>query len=55
MRALDVLKLRLRSLFRSGQVRAELDEEMRAHIDAHVDELVASGMSRERARTVGAL
>jgi putative ABC transport system permease protein len=51
MRALDVLKLRLRSLFRSGQVRAELDEEMRAHIDAHVDELVASGMSRERART----
>jgi putative ABC transport system permease protein len=51
MRAVDVLKLRIRSLLRSGQVGAELDEELRAHIDAHVDELVASGMRPERART----
>ena len=51
MRALNVLKLRLRSLLHGGRVAAELDEEMRAHIDAHVDELVASGLSREQART----
>ena len=37
--------------FPTIQVSAELDEEMRSHIDAHVDELVASGMSAERART----
>ena len=51
MRAWDVLKLRLRSLLQHEQVSDELDEEVRAHIDAHVDELVGSGMSPERART----
>jgi predicted permease len=51
MRAWDVLKLRVRSLVRSGSVSDELDEELRAHLDAHTDELVAQGLSRERART----
>ena len=51
MRAWDIVKLRIRSLAQSGRVSDELDEELRAHVDAHVEELVASGMSAERART----
>ena len=51
MRAWDILKHRLRSLLQGGRVSDELDEELRAHIEAHIDELAASGMSRDRART----
>jgi predicted permease len=51
MRAWDILRLRMRSLLSGGRVEDELDEELRAHLDAHVDELVASGMSRDDART----
>ena len=51
MRAWDILKLRVRSLLRAGSVSDELDEELRTHIDAHVDELIQQGMSRDLART----
>jgi predicted permease len=51
MRLLDILKLRWRSVARRHHVEQELDEELRAHIDAHVEELVAGGLSPEAART----
>jgi predicted permease len=51
MRAWDVLKLRMRSLVHRDAVCDELDEELQSHLDAHTDELVARGLSRDRART----
>jgi predicted permease len=45
-----VLLLRLRSLFRREAVDRELERELRFHLDAHVDELVAAGVSRAEAR-----
>jgi predicted permease len=44
------ISLRLRSLFRPGQVDRELDEELRYHFDRLVDEHVAAGMSPSQAR-----
>jgi putative ABC transport system permease protein len=41
---------RLLNLGRTGRVDRELDAEQQFHLDARVDELVAGGMSRERAR-----
>jgi putative ABC transport system permease protein len=51
MRLLDALLLRLRSLFRSTRVEQDLDDELRFHVEAHVEELVAKGMSPGQART----
>ena len=42
--------LRLRSLLRRGQVEAELDEEMRYHLERQIEANVARGMSEEEAR-----
>src|SRR5499426_1098082 len=42
--------LRLRSLFRRGQVEQELDEELRYHIGRQTEELIAKGMTEEEAR-----
>src|SRR5215467_4214987 len=42
--------LRCRSLFRASHVEAELDEELRFHLDQKIEQLVASGMSHEQAR-----
>src|SRR4029453_12162869 len=42
--------LRLRSLFRRGQVEAELDEEMRYPLEGQIEVKTASGMSVEEAR-----
>ena len=50
MRALDKIRLRLRSLFRRPDVERELETELRFHLDQLVDENVASGMTPEAAR-----
>ena len=49
-RRLDILRLRLRSLVRRGAVDRELDRELRFHLDQHIAELVAAGMSPGDAR-----
>ncbi len=49
-RWVDVVRLRLRSLFRRERVESELDRELRAHVEAQVEENVARGMSPADAR-----
>jgi len=49
MRWIQKLRLRLRSLLRSGRVERELDEELQFHIDHLVDEYLARGMSSKEA------
>ena len=51
MRWIYAGRLRLRSLFRSSQVEAELDEELRDHIDRHVELLIGKGMLPDEARS----
>src|SRR2546426_12775155 len=50
MRWIYAARLRLRSLFRGAQVDAELDEELRDHIDRQREALIEKGMSPEDAR-----
>jgi predicted permease len=50
MRWTKTLRLRLRSLFRSGRVEQELGEELQYHLEHLVDDFVAAGMSPEEAR-----
>ena len=50
MRSADMMRLRLRSLFRRAQVEAELAAELRFHLDQQIDENLAAGMSPEEAR-----
>jgi predicted permease len=50
MRYLDVLRLRLRSLFRRGATDRELDRELRFHLDQRAAELVEAGMHPAAAR-----
>ncbi|MPY90487.1 MAG: FtsX-like permease family protein [Luteitalea sp.] len=47
---LSQLKLRLRALFRRGQVEQELDEELRYHLEKDIDRHIAGGMSPAEAR-----
>jgi predicted permease len=42
--------LRLRSIFRRAQVERELDEELRFHLEARIQQEIASGKSPEQAR-----
>jgi putative ABC transport system permease protein len=49
-RWLDVIPLRFRSVFRRTRVDAELDREMRAHLEHQIDENIALGMSPDNAR-----
>jgi putative ABC transport system permease protein len=51
MRLLDALMLRLRSLFHGARVENELDAELRFHVEEHIRELVARGLSPADART----
>ena len=44
------IPLRLRSLFLRDRQRADLDEELRDHIERQIEENLARGMSREEAR-----
>ena len=50
MRFPGKLRLRLRSLFRSGRVESELGEELQFHLEHLVDDFVRSGMSPKDAR-----
>jgi predicted permease len=52
MRVLTILRLRLRSAFRSHQVERELDEELQYHLEREVQALVAGGMREDEARRV---
>ena len=47
---LYTVPLRLRSLFRRAQVEAELDEELRYHLERQIEVNTAAGMSVEEAR-----
>jgi hypothetical protein len=49
-RWLDRFLLKCRSLFQASRVEAELDEELRFHLDQQIEQLVAGGMSRDQAR-----
>ena len=51
-RWLDVIRLRARSLLRRAASDRELDRELRAHVDAQVDELTAAGISPDEARRI---
>ena len=50
MRWFDILRMRLRSLFRRARVERELDEELRYHLDRETDFNIAQGMSPDEAR-----
>ena len=44
--------IRLRALFRRGQVEADFDEEVAYHFDREVERNMARGMTPEKARRV---
>ena len=50
MRWTRTLRLRVLSLFRSGQVERELDEEFQYHLERLIEEHVAAGLSPSEAR-----
>jgi predicted permease len=50
MRLAKIVRLRLRSLFRSRRVERELAEELRNHLEHQIEAHVAAGMSRAAAR-----
>ena len=47
---LSDLRVRLRSLFRRAKVEAELDDELRFHLERQVEKYMIAGMSREEAK-----
>ncbi len=49
MRALDKIRLRLRSLFRRRRVDRELEDEFRFHLDQLVEEEITAGVAPEEA------
>src|SRR5213080_1842721 len=44
------LQVRLRALFQKRKLDAEMDEEMRSHIEMQTQENIGAGMNREEAR-----
>jgi len=50
VRLLQILRLRLRSLFQRGAADRELDEELRFHLDHQVEQNIAAGMDPAEAR-----
>ena len=50
MRWIHAARLRMRSLFRGAQVEAELDEELRDHIERQAEAFVGKGMPPDEAR-----
>ena len=46
MRLLDSLRFRLATLFHRSRINAELDEELRSHIEHRADDLQRAGLSR---------
>ena len=51
MRWLDATAHRWRALFRSTGAERDLDDELRDHVERHTEELMATGMSRDEARS----
>jgi predicted permease len=51
MRAPDILKLRLRTLFHRDRLDRELDEEVQYHLDREIQRNLEAGMPSSRART----
>ncbi len=49
MKLLDWLRFRMVALFRPSQLRAEMDDELRSHIEHRADDLVRSGLDRAAA------
>jgi predicted permease len=49
-RWVDIVRLRLRSLFRRERVEGELDKELRFHLEQQTEENIAAGMTPEEAR-----
>jgi hypothetical protein len=49
MKLLDVFFVRIASLFRRSQIKAELEEELRSHIQHRADDLERSGVNRPEA------
>ena len=49
MTVLDSLRSRFTALFQRSQIRAELEEELRSHIEHRADDLERSGLSRPEA------
>src|SRR2546428_4318542 len=47
---LDIIPLRLRSLFRRRQVEQELNEELQFHLEQKIEEGIANGLSPKEAR-----
>src|SRR5689334_12675198 len=47
---LYTLPLRVRSLFRRRQVEQDLDDELQYHVEMKIEEYVAKGLNRKRAR-----
>src|SRR5690242_13459656 len=51
MRWIEILRLRLRSLYRRGDLDRELEDELRFHIDAQIQQNLVAGMTLEEARS----
>ncbi len=49
MKLLDSLRFRMTALFRRSQITAEMEEELRSHIQHRADDLEGSGMDRAEA------
>src|SRR5437899_4233011 len=50
MRRLEIVRLRLRSLFRRARLERELDQEIRFHLEQQIEENLAGGMTPTEAR-----
>ena len=48
----DVLRLKLRAVFRKDRADLELREELQSHLEHQIDEHVARGVPRDQARTL---
>ena len=46
----DIVRIRLRSLFRRKRVEEDLDKELRFHLAQQIDENLAAGMALAQAR-----
>jgi hypothetical protein len=49
MRLLDSLRFRIATLFQRSQMNAEMEDELRSHIQLRADDLERSGLSRAEA------
>ncbi len=52
MRLIDIVRLRLRSLWRRDAVEQELDEELRYHLDREMERHLAAGLTQAEAQRI---